>query len=653
VTSRHRVPTRNVSSRLLHRLALALAIGVIGVGSAIAAPAAIDAVLGADAVEPITSVPANDAATGMIYTGLSPAKRGDPCVGAYQVTERGQCSHGPDAPPAGLFVDQRTSPVAATASVPAITSDGKLAPKDADITAEDGGITGDQGGLAILPDAGGTVTFAAGPSGVICDGDGTTGKRVQVLYVRAASTTSRYAQYLQSFRTWAAGVDAIFNASAKETGGSRHIRFVTTLDCQVDVQEVEVPDGGLDTFTNMITALKTLGYNRTDRKYMVFGDANVYCGIGTFAGDDQPSSANRSNSGPSYGRSDSGCWAAGVAAHELGHNLGAVNTSAPHSSKAGHCLDEYDVMCYNDSGGLTTTSVCADKAHDLRLDCNHDDYYNTDPRAGSYLSNHWNVADSQFLINAGGMEPTPTPSSTRSAFPSPSPSPSLSPSPTPTDVLKDLRASDISPTSVRLAWDPLAGYSGRYTIVLNGQKLGDVRSSRVRLTGMNPDTDYKLAIATGASPYTKTVVVHTLPSANPAPSQWLQLTNSLTGNVADLFGARSEMGTPIISYPNHNGANQQWKIQPMANGTFTIQSKATGLCVGFKDGAAAPGTPIVQQACDSAPLWSVQPTAHGIQLKTTGGLVLGVGRERYFDYRLLVLQKPNDSRYQNWTVDSV
>src|SRR5690348_10558482 len=119
VTSRHRVPTRNVSSRLLHRLAISLAVGVVGVGSAIAAPAAVDAVFGASGPEPIKDVPANDAATGMIYTGLSPAKRGDPCVGAYRVTERGQCSHGPDAPPPGLFVDQRTSPVAATASVPA------------------------------------------------------------------------------------------------------------------------------------------------------------------------------------------------------------------------------------------------------------------------------------------------------------------------------------------------------------------------------------------------------------------------------------------------------------------------------------------------------------------------------------------------------
>src|SRR6185503_11816774 len=139
---------------------------------------------------------------------------------------------------------------------------------------------------------------------------------------------------------------------------------------------------------------------------------------------------------------------------------------------------------------------------------------NTNPQPGSYLSNHWNVADNQFLINTDGMEPAPTPSATPSAPPSPSasPSPSRSPSPTPTDVLKDLRVSDVTPTSVRLAWDPVAGYTGRYTIVLNGQKLGDVRSTRVRLTGMNPDTDFNLGISIGGTPYTKTVVVHTLPS---------------------------------------------------------------------------------------------------------------------------------------------
>src|SRR5207248_4842237 len=121
--------------------------------------------------------------------------------------------------------------------------------------------------------------------------------------------------------------------------------------------------------------------------------------------------------------------------HELGHNLGAVNDSAPNSSKAGHCLDEYDVMCYNDSGGLKTHVVCTDRAHDQRLDCNHDDYYNTNPSPGSYLTNHWNVADNQFLIHGDTTSPPP-PAPSASAGTKPTPSgtgkPSQNPTPGPT-----------------------------------------------------------------------------------------------------------------------------------------------------------------------------------------------------------------------------
>jgi len=107
--------------------------------------------------------------------------------------------------------------------------------------------------------------------------------------VRDANTASRFNQYQESFRTWTAGVDAIYATSAKETGGERHVRFVTTADCKVDVREVELPAGGLNTFDATINGLKALGYNRTDRKYMIFGESKVYCGIGTFNGDTQPS----------------------------------------------------------------------------------------------------------------------------------------------------------------------------------------------------------------------------------------------------------------------------------------------------------------------------------------------------------------------------
>ena len=51
------------------------------------------------------------------------------------------------------------------------------------------------------------------------------------------------------------GVDKIFDQSAGETGGSRHIRFVTTPQCNVDVSEVQLPAGSLKSFTGSVKAL--------------------------------------------------------------------------------------------------------------------------------------------------------------------------------------------------------------------------------------------------------------------------------------------------------------------------------------------------------------------------------------------------------------
>jgi len=164
--------------------------------------------------------------------------------------------------------------------------------------------------------------------------------------------------------------------------------------CRLDL----VPDAGASTVGVTIAALQALGHNRTDRKYMIFGESTVYCGIGTFRRDDRPDAGNRNNVGPSYGRSDSGCWTASVAAHELGHNLGAVSNSAPNSSGAGHCVDEFDVMCYRDTPTTVIRTECPARAQNQRLDCNHDDYYSTNPPAGSFLATHWNVAQNQFLI---------------------------------------------------------------------------------------------------------------------------------------------------------------------------------------------------------------------------------------------------------------
>jgi limonene-1,2-epoxide hydrolase len=675
------------STRSRRRLALAVTLAALV--PAIAVPTVLGARSIADgSVQPITHVPADQPQFGLRYAGLTPAKKGEPCVGEYRVGDASTCSHGPDAPPPGLVVTQDVPPVAKAAPEPVVpVRDTAAAPSESDV-AETNVVAGSP---AVLADTDAGTSKAADTTGVLCDGDGVSGKRVQVLYVRGTDTASRFAQYLESFRTWAAGVDAIYDASAQETGGSRHVRFVTTADCQVDVREVEVPATAIGTFDGTITALKNLGYNRTDRKYMVFAESKVYCGIGSFAGDDHTGTRNRSNGGPSYGRSDSGCWAPSVAAHELGHNLGAVNDSAPNSSKAGHCLDEYDVMCYNDSGGLKTHVVCTDRAHDQRLDCNHDDYYNTNPSPGSYLATHWNVADNEFLIRGGtvsppppapsasaGTQPTPSATAKPSQGPTPGPTASAGPSagasattpggttatPTPSTTvppggsLRALQASDVTTNSVRLSW-PAAVANTRYAVQLDDRVLGTVTATAVRVTGMRPDTEYRFQIATVAADgtrilYTRVTAVRTESAAAIGSAKRLVLSNAMAG-VAELFGARSADGTPVVLGRRDGAANQQWTLEPAGDG-YLLRSPATGKCLAPASGVDTVGTPVVQYACDphsAAQIWRLTTTPYGTTLQTAGELVLGVGGARFGERRLLELQRPSGLRYQSWTTQAV
>src|SRR5262249_55696920 len=135
-----------------------------------------------------------------------------------------------------------------------------------------------------------------------------------------------------------------------------------------------------------------------------FVDANVYCGIGNIKNDDSPGAGNLNNGGPSYARIDAGCWGGSVASHELMHNIGGVQLSSPHTSGGWHCVDEYDRMCYSDTPNFPPmVYLCPDPAHEQIFDCNHDDYFNTNPVAGSYLATHWNAAKSTYLV--AGAQP--------------------------------------------------------------------------------------------------------------------------------------------------------------------------------------------------------------------------------------------------------
>ncbi|MER5418191.1 zinc-dependent metalloprotease family protein, partial [Streptomyces virginiae] len=266
----------------------------------------------------------------MVYDGLKAAPKGDRCVGVYR-TDAGHCTHGPDAPPKGVDITKDIPPAvkeSAPAADPAKPSTDDPASKEGggrpqDAPAADAAATKDSAPQPTAAEGGQAV--AAGPAGqtVQCDGDGSTGNRVQVVYVHAPGK-DRYSEYVASFRKWAADADLIYSTSAKETGGVRHIRYVTAADCTPTVLNIEIPSSALGKFSATNDELAGKGLDRRDRKYMVFADTQVYCGIGTFAGDERPGQTNRSNFGPSYGRTDSGCWGGHTAAHELGHNLGAV-----------------------------------------------------------------------------------------------------------------------------------------------------------------------------------------------------------------------------------------------------------------------------------------------------------------------------------------
>jgi hypothetical protein len=252
----------------------------------------------------------------------------------------------------------------------------------------------------------GTTSTTSGS--VPCFGDGVSGQRVQAIYAVPTDRGDRYDTVAPLIRGYAAKVDDVFNNSAAETGGVRHVRWVTEGACQLSVAHAVVSSTADDTFAALVSAIKSQGFNRSDRKYLIWADTGVYCGVADMKTDDRAGATNANNTGAMYARVDASCWGqtSSVEAHELMHTMGGVQASAPHASAAGHCTDENDRMCYADGSGVTLSYVCP-VAHDELFDCNHDDYFHTAPAAGTYLASHWNAAMNTFLEQVGPGEATP------------------------------------------------------------------------------------------------------------------------------------------------------------------------------------------------------------------------------------------------------
>jgi hypothetical protein len=221
---------------------------------------------------------------------------------------------------------------------------------------------------------------------------------VQLVYASVAGSKSRIDEVGGDVLAVAAGVDARVAESAAKTDGQRLVRWVHDDACTPTIIEVELTAAAAGSFATMVSELRAAGMDDPARKYMVFADAVTYCGVAHTAADDQPGLGNANNGGIAmFARLDLGCWDTRAAMHELGHTLGAVQTSAPHATTGFHCTDEWDALCESDtSGGGPQTFDCPETEAEL-WDCGNDDYFHTAPAAGLFLAEHWNIADSGFL----------------------------------------------------------------------------------------------------------------------------------------------------------------------------------------------------------------------------------------------------------------
>jgi hypothetical protein len=265
----------------------------------------------------------------------------------------------------------------------------------------------------------------AGPTPAApCPGNGVSGKRVRVIYGYPKDTTNRVTAMRGEIREAVAVGDVNLDAATPGTSG-QHLRLYCSNDAKLTVTAVKLKAIGGDGsfgFGDVISSLKkqvslglgTVNYKAGRFDYVVFvdnlGSSYPYSGQGTLMLDDRADPAanwNNSTARAKYAMIRLGypvLISAEIFLHEVGHNLGAVQDSAPHSSGWGHCYDESDVMCYEDggpyfTGGGSLVSVCLAMPSGMPVwDCGADDYYDGGtPAPGSYLNDHWNLVDSGWL----------------------------------------------------------------------------------------------------------------------------------------------------------------------------------------------------------------------------------------------------------------
>jgi len=258
--------------------------------------------------------------------------------------------------------------------------------------------------------SGGEPGSPAGPKPPNCVSGAAGTYHIKVFYARAYNDVDNYASTVATIRSLVDQANGLVNDAAIATGGAASLNVKCTSGV-VDVVNVVLPTGMASaSFSTIVTDMNNMGYTDGKVKHWVFYDDTGACscgGTGHVYNDDTLAVSNLNNgNGVAFFAVDFGYNSARIMMHEMGHNLGAVQDSAPHSTLAGHCYDGLDTMCYNDggpNGGLYSTSYCGIEI----FDCGKNDYFHINPTSGSYLATHWNLGNTMNRFIAFGR-PTMT-----------------------------------------------------------------------------------------------------------------------------------------------------------------------------------------------------------------------------------------------------
>ncbi|MEO5894967.1 MAG: DUF1800 family protein [Vicinamibacterales bacterium] len=125
-----------------------------------------------------------------------------------------------------------------------------------------------------------------------------------------------------------------------------------------------------------------------------------------------------------------------------------------------------------------------------------------------------------------------------------------------------------------------------------------------------------------------------------------------SGKCADVAAVSPDDGARLQQWSCHGGANQQWRIEPVAGGYSRLVAQHSGKCLDVSEWSLEEGVQLQQWACTEGEnqQWSLQSTTDGYVsvISRHSGLALDVYGESQEDGASIVQFSPNGGANQQW-----